>query len=54
MVWVILFRLENRFDSLKEMAFPLVAGFTLALVQIALLDYIRFLITGTWDGFHFG
>ncbi len=54
MVWVMLFKLENRFDSLKELAFPLVAGFTMALAQIALLDFVRYLLTGTWDGFHFG
>lgn len=54
MVWVMLFKLENRFDSLREMVFPLVAGFATALAQIAALDYVRFLLTGTWDGFHFG
>jgi len=54
MVWVMLFKLENRFDSLKELAFPLVAGFTTALAQIVVLDLIRYLLTGTWDGFHFG
>ncbi len=54
MVWVMLFKLENRFDSLKELAFPLAAGFTTALTQIALLDFVRYLLTGTWDGFHFG
>ncbi len=54
MVWVMLFRLENRFHSLRELAFPLLAGFTIALTQIALLDFVRYLLTGTWDGFHFG
>ncbi len=54
MVWVMLFKLENRFDSLREMTFPLVAGFATALAQIAALDFIRYLLTGTWDGFHFG
>lgn len=54
MVWVMLFRLENRFEKAKELIFPLVAGFTIALLQIAAIDYLRYLLTGTWDGFHFG
>ncbi len=54
MVWVMLFRMENRFEKFSGLIFPLVAGFTIALLQIALIDYMRFLITGTWDGFHFG
>lgn len=54
MVWVMLFRLENRFEKAKELIFPLVAGFTIALLQIAAIDYLRYLLTGTWDGFYFG
>jgi len=53
MVWVMLFGVENRFDSFKELAFPLAAGFTIALAQIAALDFVRYLFTGTWDGFRF-
>lgn len=54
MAWVMLFRLENRFEKFRDMIFPLVAGFTIALLQIAIIDYLRFLFTGTWDGFHLG
>lgn len=54
MVLILIFRKENQFESVKQLAFPLIAGFNLALVQIAVLDLIRFLLTGTWEGFHFG
>lgn len=54
MVWVMLLRLENRLVQVRQLWFPLVGGFGLALFQIALLDGLRFLFTGTWDGFHFG
>ncbi len=54
MVWVMLFKQENRFERLSEIAAPLVAGFTFALLQIGVIDLLRYLLTGTWDGFHFG
>jgi hypothetical protein len=53
MVWVLLFRLENRFTHWRELIWPLLGGFGLALTQIIVLDLIRFWLTGTWDGFHF-
>ncbi len=54
MVWVLILRSENRYARLSEMLFPLVGGFGFALLQIALLDVGKFLLTGTWDGFHLG
>jgi uncharacterized membrane protein len=54
MVIILVFRKENQFENIKQLAYPLFAGFTLAMTQIALLDFIRFLLTGTWNGFHFG
>jgi uncharacterized membrane protein len=54
MVWVLILRSENRYARLSEMLFPLIGGFGFALLQIALLDFGRFLLTGTWDGFHLG
>jgi len=52
MVLLMLFRKENRIDNLKKLFIPLIAGFTMALTQIAILDILRFLLTGSWDGFH--
>jgi uncharacterized membrane protein len=54
MIWLMVTRDENRFDSLIQLGFALSAGFGLALMQIAALDFVRYLLTGTWDGFHFG
>jgi uncharacterized membrane protein len=54
MVVVMIFRLENSFSTLNKLFYPLLAGFTMALIQISILDYVRYWITGTWAGFHFG
>ena len=53
MVFVMVFRVENRFERASQLVFPLTAGFAIALLQIAALDYLRYLFTGTWGGFHF-
>jgi uncharacterized membrane protein len=53
-VWLMLFRQENRFRSLGQLSLALVGGFGLALLQIAVLDWARFLLTGTWGGFNLG
>jgi uncharacterized membrane protein len=45
---------ENRIQSVRQLILPLMIGFTLAMSQIALFDFLRYLITGTWDGFHIG
>ncbi len=54
MIWLMLLRAENRIVRVQQMLFPLVGGFGLALAQIALLDALRYVFTGTWDGFHLG
>jgi uncharacterized membrane protein len=54
MVWLMVFRLENTYLFGYRYLYPLVGGFGLALLQIALLDFARYLFTGTWDGFHLG
>jgi len=54
MVWLMIFRLENTYLFGYRYLYPLVGGFGLALLQIALLDFARYLLTGTWDGFHLG
>jgi uncharacterized membrane protein len=50
-VWVLLSRQENRYHTLKELWLPLTAGFTVALLQITLMDVGRLALTGTWAGF---
>jgi len=54
MVWIMLLRLENRFYRLPQLLLPLVGGFGAALFQIVVLDLVRYFLTGSWDGFHFG
>lgn len=54
MLWLMVLRHENRFERVQQLLVPLVAGFGVALLQIILLDALRYLLTGTWDGFHLG
>ena len=54
MVWVLMMRLENAFDSLTQMWMPFLAGATLALLMITVIDLLRFQLTGTWGGFPLG
>ncbi len=51
MVWVMLSKRENHFQSLKGLTIVLVVGFSTALSQIAVMDFARYLLTGTWKGF---
>ncbi len=54
MVWVLMMRLENAFDSLTQMWMPFLAGTTLALLMITAIDLLRFRLTGTWGAFPLG
>ena len=54
MVFVMMVRKENMFGRLSELGMALVAGFGVGLLQIVAIDMLRFLVTGTWEGFHFG
>jgi len=54
MVWVMLLQVENQFTEFRQLWPWISAGFATALLQIAALDYVRYLFTGTWEGFHFG
>ena len=54
MVWLMLLRVENRFLRVQQLLLPAAGGFGVALLQIALLDLVRYWLTGTWDGFHLG
>ena len=54
MVIIMIFRLDNHFKYYQQLLIPGVSGFLLALTQVFLLDYLRFLFTGTWSGFILG
>jgi uncharacterized membrane protein len=54
MVWLMLFRRENRIHLPRQLFWPLLAGFITTLAQIIALDFVRYLITGTWGGISLG
>lgn len=47
-VWIMLTKQENSFANFRQLWFPLVAGFTIAILQILVIDLLRFWLTGTW------
>ena len=52
MVLVMLFKKENTYESVNQLFMPFVGGFIIALIQIGAIDLVRYLLTGTWDGFN--
>jgi uncharacterized membrane protein len=54
MIWVMTFRQDNAFTSLKSLWLPLTAGFTMAMIMILAIDLFRLQLTGTWGGFPLG
>ncbi len=54
MVWMMIMRQDNTFTSLKEIWFPLLAGFTLTLLMILAIDLFRLQLTRTWGAFPLG
>ena len=50
LIWL---RRDGRASAWRELAWPLLAGVTLALGQIAAIDLARYLLTRTWSGFAF-
>lgn len=51
MVWIMLLRKDNFAHRMQQLVLPLIAGFGVALLQIAVLDAIRYWLTGSWSGF---
>lgn len=43
-------RRENRVRTLRAAALPLLAGFTLAIIEIGVVDALRFAVFQTWGG----
>jgi uncharacterized membrane protein len=54
MVWVMLLRLEGRFENMRQYIYPLLAGLAVALMQIMVIDLFRYMLTGTWGEFPLG
>jgi uncharacterized membrane protein len=51
MLILLLVRRENQAESWRDLALPLAGGLTLAFGQLGALDLLRYLVTGTWNGF---
>ncbi len=53
-VWVIIMRQENTFETPKQLWMPVIAGLTLTFLMILVIDLLRLNLTGTWGGFPLG
>jgi uncharacterized membrane protein len=54
MVWVMIMGQDNKFTKLLQLWLPLLAGLTIAMIQTAAVDALRFWLTGTWGAFPLG
>jgi uncharacterized membrane protein len=54
MVWIMIMRQENSIERLQQLGIPALAGFTLTLIMIMVIDLLRFRLTGTWGGYPLG
>lgn len=50
-VLVMLFRKDNQYEHFNQLWLLLIMGFTLAMIQISIVDLGRFALTHTWAGF---
>ena len=50
-LWLMLFHQENKYERLSQVWVALLAGLTIGILQIAMVDALRFWLTGTWTGF---
>ncbi len=53
MILMIIFNRENRCDRLIDTLNWALVGVILAFLHIGAIDFVRFFLTGTWEGFHF-
>ena len=51
MMLVILTHRENTYTRWRELALPILAGVTVAIVELGIIDAARYALTGTWAGF---
>ncbi len=50
-IWIMLLKKENQAYNLKQIWWVILLGLDTALLQIAAMDLVRYLLTGTWSGF---
>jgi len=51
MLALLLSRRENQAEHPRQLLIPALIGFVLSMLQIAGLDVVRYVLTGTWSGF---
>lgn len=54
MLWTMIMRQENLYMNLGKAWLPVLAGLTIALLQITTVDVFRLWLTHTWGGFPLG
>jgi hypothetical protein len=52
-IWIMIFKKENTFTRWIDSAGYLGLGFSVAILQILVIDLARLIFTGTWNGFNF-
>lgn len=52
-MFITLIRQENTYTHWRQLALPFLAGLTFAIILIGGIDALRYMFTGTWDGFVF-
>ncbi|GAB4542117.1 MAG: hypothetical protein Fur002_11750 [Anaerolineales bacterium] len=50
MLWIIIMKTDNSFESPRQLWLPALAGLTLALLMVLSIDLLRLQATGTWSG----
>jgi uncharacterized membrane protein len=54
MIWMIARGRENTFQATRDLTWFLLAGLLSAFIQIGVVDLLRYMLTGSWDGFPLG
>jgi uncharacterized membrane protein len=50
MLWIMIMRQDNSFESPRQLWMPILAGLTIALLMLLSIDLLRLRLTGTWGG----
>jgi len=50
-LWIMIMREDNTFENPRQLWLPFLSGFTLAMLMILSIDFLRLQLTGTWGGF---
>jgi uncharacterized membrane protein len=54
MLWVMIMGQDNKYSKIQQLWLPLLAGLTVAMIQTAGIDLLRFWLTHTWGAIPLG